>query len=400
LARVRLLDRYLFRELLFPLGYCLAGFLVLLVSFDLFSELDELQRNHLQPADVVEYYLVRLPVMLVEFYLIPVALLMALLYTLTNLARHNELTAMRAAGLSLWRLCAPHLSVGLLLAAGFFALNELLVPGSAAMAGEILERRLPRTETALGRDWHPKLNFHNSRDGRFWFIQAYNTVTHEMIKPSVVWVLPQGARRELSAERAVRRDGAWVFRDAQEIHYSPIPKAAAGPDGTPAAPGVTAADLRLGQIIRVHQTNEMVLPEFTETPEQIRSEIKMAGLSSRDASKRPQLSITEILHYLRLHPELTPREHALLHTQLHARLAAPFTCLVVVLIAIPFGAPAGRRNVYLGVASSILSCFAYFVLMRLGLALGIGGHAPPWLVAWFPNLLFGVAGIWLTARLR
>jgi len=70
------------------------------------------------------------------------------------------------------------------------------------------------------------------------------------------------------------------------------------------------------------------------------------------------------------------------------------------LIAIPFGAAAGRRNVYVGVASSIVLCFIYFVFQQVGLALGTSGALPPWLAAWFPNLSFGLAGLWLTARVR
>jgi len=90
----------------------------------------------------------------------------------------------------------------------------------------------------------------------------------------------------------------------------------------------------------------------------------------------------------------------MLDTKLHGRLAAPWTCLVVVLIALPFGAASGRRNVFVGVASSILICFTYFVLQQLSLALGSGGHVPPWAAAWSPNAAFGLTGLFLTARVR
>jgi lipopolysaccharide export system permease protein len=53
-----------------------------------------------------------------------------------------------------------------------------------------------------------------------------------------------------------------------------------------------------------------------------------------------------------------------------------------------------------GVASSIVICFAYFVLQQLGLALGTGGYIIPWLAAWLPNLSFGLLGLWMTARVR
>jgi lipopolysaccharide export system permease protein len=81
---------------------------------------------------------------------------------------------------------------------------------------------------------------------------------------------------------------------------------------------------------------------------------------------------------------------------LQERLAAPLTCIVVVLIALPFGAVGARRSVFAGVASSVFICFAFFVLLRLGLALGTGGYIPSWLAAWLPNGLFATLGVWMT----
>ena len=114
---MRLLDRYLLRELLVPLTACLGGFLMFWITFDLFSEMDEFQKHQLTIPDVAELYLVRLPEFLV--LVMPMALLLALLYALTNHARHEELTAIRSAGVGIWRLCVPYLAVGLL-----FSLNN------------------------------------------------------------------------------------------------------------------------------------------------------------------------------------------------------------------------------------------------------------------------------------
>jgi lipopolysaccharide export LptBFGC system permease protein LptF len=73
-----------------------------------------------------------------------------------------------------------------------------------------------------------------------------------------------------------------------------------------------------------------------------------------------------------------------------------------VLIAIPFGAASGRRNLFFGVAGSIFICFSYFVIQSVCLALGSApnGHLPAWLAAWLPNIFFGVTGLVLTARVR
>ena len=118
------------------------------------------------------------------------------------------------------------------------------------------------------------------------------------------------------------------------------------------------------------------------------------------AAKKADVPIKDLVNYLRLHPNPSQSDRFWLYTKLEGRLAAPWTCLVVVLIAIPFGAVGGRRNVYVGVASSIIICFVYFVLLQLGLALGTTGRLPAWLAAWFPNMAFGLAGLWLTARVR
>jgi len=71
-----------------------------------------------------------------------------------------------------------------------------------------------------------------------------------------------------------------------------------------------------------------------------------------------------------------------------------------VLIALPFGAASGRRNVFVGVASSVFICFVFFILRELCLALGGGGRVEPWLAAWAPNLIFGLAGLAFTQRTR
>jgi len=119
-----------------------------------------------------------------------------------------------------------------------------------------------------------------------------------------------------------------------------------------------------------------------------------------DAAERPQLSLRQILNYRRLHPRLSGTDRAKLETQLHARLAEPWTCLVVVLIALPFSMATGRRNVFVGVAASIFIAGAYFVLSRFSLALGTGGYLPAWLAAWLPNVAFATTGILLLRRIR
>lgn len=372
---MRLLDRYLLRELLLPLGYCLCGFLIFWISTDLFSDLDLFQEKKLGAGDVLAYYLVSLPELLVT--VTPIALLLALLYALTQHARHHELVAIRAAGVGLWRLSLPYLAVGFFFALVMVVLNEFGVPRSAAAADRILNRRGENPAPAE-RGWLRPLNFGNARDRRNWSIEAYNLQTGEMIRPDLDWRLPDGSRRWIHAERAERQAGVWVFHQVME-HFYPYDQ----PDTWLPR---SAAVLELG--------------ELTETPAQIRNEVRINSLNSFKASKQARLSLWEILNYRRWHPDMRADKRAVLGTLLHLHLAAPWTCLVVVLIALPFGLRSGRRNVFVGVASSIFICFAFFTVREFSSALGAGGYVAPWLAAWLPNLLFAGAALALIQRVR
>lgn len=370
---MRLLDRYLLRELLVPLGYCLSGFLIFWISFDLLSEFTEFQEENLGARQIVWFYILKSPELLAV--VLPVALLLALLYALTNHARHNEITAMRAAGMSLARLSVPYLGVALVCSIALFSLNEFWIPQADEAARDLVEGgSAGSSETNL---WARNLHFRNSRDGRIWNIGGFNRATYEMENPQVEWKLPDRSIRFM-ARSALWSNGCWVFVDVQEIitFY--------GKEGE--FPGT--------------QTNRLEVCEFSETPEQIKSEIKISRLSNYRTARDVQLSIAEILNYFRLHPHPNPRDESFLLTKLHERLAAPWTCIVVVLIAMPFGAVSTRRNTFAGVAISIFICFAFFIILRLGLALGTGGYIPAWVGAWLPNSLFALIGIFLTSRVR
>lgn len=482
---MRLLDRYLVRELLAPLAACLLCFLMFWVGFDVLSRLEEFQREKLRLLDILEYYWVSLPELMLT--VMPVGLLLALLYALTSLARNQELTAMRAAGLSIWRLGTPYLIIGIFLSGGLYWLNDIAIPDAAERAMRIRRRHMVSTNET---GWVQRLYFSNPVAQRFWNIGAFHLVTGEMQVPNFREPMPPDAFRKIKARSGRWTDGAWWLVDTEEFIYRDRE------DQNPATRGVMAVDTTelassLSDIIRwggtetvisnqlwmtnltqalpsgqtwrvgaICPTNgevrdlevqipmkggsqrvvgafsgvwtndqwlfrtareliyrsandanpmfvptsgphpELWLPRLTESPELIRSELKISGLSLSRAMRRPQLNTREIRNYRALHPTIRPELKSLLDTQFHARLAAPWTCFVVVLIAIPFGAPSGRRNIFYGVAGSIGIAFGYFVLQRLGYALSQNGQLPGWLGAWLPNVVFGGLGAFLIFRIR
>jgi lipopolysaccharide export system permease protein len=324
---------------------------------------------------------------------IPVSFLLALLYALTNHSRHNELTAMRTAGVGLWRLSLPYFGVALFLGLVVLAMNELLVPPSVDRAEAIKQRHDPNPAS---RVWVKELYFRNEPEGRDWTIDRYNRATSEMVEVDITFDQPDGPSRVIHAKRGIYTNGQWVLFQVEGVFYTNgqweffnvedwLAHRASPTNANPPAGQKPLAVLALN---------------FPESPAWISSELKVRALRPEDAAKKPQLSLREILTYLRLHPRQSKAERAKLLTQFHCRLAEPFTCLAVVLIALPFGARAGRHNVFAGVASSLFICFGYFIMQRIAMGLGVAGTLPPFLAAWLPNLLLGLTGLVLIWRAR
>lgn len=374
---MRLHDRYLFRELLTPLSYCLGGFLAVWLSFFFFTKLDDMREAKLRAGDVVEFCIASLP----EFFLLvlPVLLLLALLYALTHHARHNEITALRAAGVGLWRLCAPYFVVGLLASAVYFALNELAVPRCQTWTAEILTRHTPNGAAQKKiQTRFTKTGYRNAAERRLWQMGEFDAARGTVANANVTWTLRDGSQRQIVAERAEFGAEGWKFHSVQQfIQSSPQ-----------------------GRMLQLATTNVLVLPEFRETPAEMALAIRFSDASGVLASRSADVPLKDLWAYRRLNPQLAGTDGARLLTKFHGRIAAPWTCLIVVLMAIPFGAQSGRRNLFFGVAGSIFICFSYFVLQQVGLALGMSGQVPAWLAAWLPNVVFGVAGIILTSRVR
>jgi lipopolysaccharide export LptBFGC system permease protein LptF len=377
---MRLLDRYLLREFLVPLCYCLSGFLIFWIAFDVFSELRGMQEEGMLVRDIAEYYVFKTPEFLIM--VLPVALLLALLYTLTNHARHNEITAIRAAGVSLIRLCLPYFAIGIVATLLLFALDEFCVPRTAEIAEQMHARH--NQKFFKGARGQPVKNLVFSKvvsanEKRHWFIGVYNQQTGEMIKLHVDWDFPDKSSRSIDADRAVFTNGVWTFFQVKESRQSAV---------TNSYPVWIKAAVA-------------AFPEFTETPRQIRSGIIINDEHDHPPqARRADIPVTIIYNFLRLNPQPEASLRPWIYTKLHGRFAGPCACLVVVLVAIPFGAASGRRNVFVGVAASIMLFFAYYVLQQLGFAFGEAGRAPAWLGAWLPNLFFGIGSLWMISRVR
>jgi lipopolysaccharide export system permease protein len=174
---------------------------------------------------------------------------------------------------------------------------------------------------------------------------------------------------KIQAKEARWLDGRWWFKDVVEQRYDA-------------------------------ESNPLGPARFIAQPRDVRPERGPGLLPERHQGPRVPLLHANWCSYLETHQQRDPAALNRIRVDLHYRLAEPWTCLVVTLLGIPFGAQTGRRGAFLGVALSIGLFFAYYVLIHIGLSLGKNMVLSPWVAGWSPNALFLALGAVMTYRMR
>ena len=164
MPRVKLIDRYLIREFLIPLCYCLAAFMLIYVIYDLSAHLDNYIEDRVPMRFLFHYYMIQMPLVMVQ--VIPLSILLAIVYCVGALSRHNEITAMRATGITVYRIMLPYLCLGACFTGVIFYLNERHAPRAYEESKKFLEDASGRRDEEKGK-MRP-LAFFNSKEGRSW----------------------------------------------------------------------------------------------------------------------------------------------------------------------------------------------------------------------------------------
>lgn len=360
-ARVRIIDKYLLKEFLLPLLYCFDAFLMLFIVQDLLNNLGDFVQYHARFSQVIQYYLIVLPEAFVQMF--PMALLLAALFCLANLGKHNELIALRAGGLSVWRLALPFVVVGVVAMVAVFAVNEAFVPRgnerAEAFKAQLRGKGLPGVVE--------NFFFKNVGAHRDWYARQFHLHRRQLVSVEIHQHLADGSPcLDLFAQSATWTNGQWRFFDAIVYDY------------------VGSAET----VTRVAETN---FPAFSEPPRQLALE-----------GRKPDQLLTRELrrHITALQQSRRTYKLAEYQVALHYRYAFPVTCLIVIWLAIPLGMRTSKRGALLGVGLALGLAVAFYFLTHISLALGKGEHIPPVLAAWLTNGIFALVGAGLMLRAR
>ena len=366
-------DRYLLREWLKIIALVLAAMLGLLLVQVMYTDMIMLLERGAHLGDVAKYFAVTVPSFL--SLLLPLTLLVSLLYTLGQMHRHHEFTALRAAGISLWRITAPVWVVGVLCCGLVGWLNSSVVPRSVEESRALLERlSFRKEEKTLPPDRIgsvASVAFDNRPAGRMWFLNRFSRFTQQGYGVTVS--LLDTRRREytrlLAAQAGRREDGpGWVFLNGRVLTF----------------------DLEKGELVKTEAFTRLVRTDFDEDP----------GLMLLIDRRPVDLSFFELrrlIAYLSAtsNPNVTRYE-----VRYFGRLADILAPLIVIGLAVPFAVSGLRVNPAVGASKSIGLFLLYYALATLGGSLAVKGVLTPEMAAWLPSLGMAGLAVWLFARLR
>jgi lipopolysaccharide export system permease protein len=357
---MRILDKYILKELLGPFFFGIAAFSsVFIGTSTLFRIAQYVTKYGASILTVTKLFFYSLPGIIVLTF--PMSMLLAALLAFGRLSGSSEITAMRSGGLSFYRLAVPVMITALVVSCAAIVLNEEVVPAANAGYSNIVRYEIEKNTRTKSQE-HIVVKDVNKAGQieRLTYAQNYMSDTNTLSKVSV---------QEFEAGRLVRLENAEsaVWAADRWIMYNG-----------------TITDLSTeGRVTRTLKFTEQVMP-ITKNPTDI----------SREQKKPDEMSMAELKQYI----SVLKKEYAKTsnyEVELYQRIAIPMASFVFALIGTPLGLSPNRSSSSIGLGLSIIIIFMYYAVLTVCTALGQGGAIPPLLAAWIPNIIGTLAGIYL-----
>jgi lipopolysaccharide export system permease protein len=386
---MRILDRYLIRQFCFALLFSLIAFWVIFLVVDLVEHVDKYYDKQASVFLVTKYYLYFTPYILV--LALPVAMLLSCLFSLGQLAKHNELTAMKSAGMSLYRILLPLYLLSFLVSLFAMGFGELAVPITSQRKEEIktVEIEKGRRETNL------LLNnvFVQGENGRIFHVATYDT-KEEIGSDALVQRFDENRlKEEIRAKRVRWQSGGWLFEEGVERIFSVGPEE----DQTSENSEGTQRDSLSSHDVRENQVGAEQYRSFDRL---FRLDLKIEPEALARRQKKPEeMGYLELARYVKARKRVGAQVSTEL-TDLNAKIAYPFISFLIILFGGPIAANPRRSGMAVSAAITLFIAFCSYIVIKGTLILGYKAILSPFLAAWSANILFAVLGVILLVKAK
>jgi lipopolysaccharide export system permease protein len=455
---MRILERYVLREHLFPFLFGFSVVIFLLTLDFLFDLVDLAIGKGVSFGIVLELFVLSLGYMVALAF--PCAVLIACLAAFGRLSQDNEIAAMRATGVNLARIIGAPLAGAAVLACLLVLFNNYVLPESnhalASLMADVSRKR-PTAQITEGvfidafegyNIFVEKVNdrtneirgvkiyqlnanarpttilaewgvIHHSSDGRVMTLELHDGEIHEvppndaeriyrrlMFKTHIINIRTPGAdlERRSTTARGDREMSLGMMREAIRQVRSDLGTAKKVRDQILAGAGFASyADFLHAAVpnpaprgIQLWLRN--ALRALGSVGAIATGRIDRTRASGESSAVRPVAPMTmDLIQMRQLEIDALERRASSLEVEMQKKFSIPAACLVFVLV----GAPLGMRARRSGIAVSFLSIL-FFVFYYLCLA---GGEEladrrilSPWFAMWAPNLVIGAIGAYLTLQ--
>ncbi len=361
---LQILDIYVVRGWIFYFVLLLIAFTGVYIIFDFFQMLGDIVRNQISIQVVFDYYRYLLPNIL--YLMLPLSILVATLVNFGLLTKTNQVIAIKSAGISLYRLSIPVLTVTALLSVGMFLFADGILPETNQRQSALRNQIKGKPAQTFYRPDHQWIFGSSSRIYNYTFFDSDQNVFANL---SVFEFDPVTFRmtRRIHAARAVWEPSvnAWILENGW------------------------SRDFNADRVTNYTAFSVQTFKELTEEPAYFKKEVKPSD----------QMSALELRRYI---ADLRQGgfDVVRLSVQLYRKFSFPLIAFVVTLIGIPFSFTMGGKGALTGIALSIGIAIIYWSTSSLFEAMGNLSQLPPVMAAWSPDILFGLAGTYLLVRMK
>ena len=364
----RILDEYIVREFLTMFLLVLAGFVLLMIVFTFFDLIGDILRNRISLLVVGDYLVNLTPSML--YQIAPLAVLIAALVTFGVLNRNSEIVAIKATGISLYRLVTPIVSIAACLAVTLFLFDQYYLPQAnrrQEALRNIIKGRPAQTYLHPEQKWIFGQRPLPGQPGHIFYYQFFDPDSNEFANISVFEFDPATFQltRRVFAKRAAWNPGtlSWIFENGW------------------------VRDIQGASVTAYRPFLETSFAEVHAPPDYFKKE----------ALQSQEMNFGQLDRYIR-DLRQSGFDTKRLSIALWHKLSYPLIAVVMAVLAIPFALSMGRRGSLAGVATAIAVALAYWITDGLFGAMGNVNYLPASLAAWSADVLFGLAGGYLLLR--